>query len=199
MLTNKLSGDFSGSSVLKDDRKSGTPLSSGLQPEIKISEDVELKSLLENVKDCIKKRLLASTYHRVLKERNVSVDDLYVYLMPFPVDKRSDLLEYCYSIIMENFAFDSYENTIFVFRNSDKSMLLEVWPGTDLSTTSVYQETAKPGHFHFEEEGVQEAKERVLVFTIFDYWDLRLSWIGLELEGVTNSILDNDDTFSLSL
>jgi len=189
----KLMGDFLGSSEMKDDHISGTPRSKDLSPELKVFGDMEIKSLVKETTDFIISRLRSFTYQRALNEMNVDINELCVYLMPHPVDMESNYAEACYSFIIENVTLDSYKNTLFVFRNFDRSKLVEVWPGVDFSTSTVFQEAAAPGRFQYE-EWTQDAEERIHCLNVMDYWDIRISWILLEVYGIISSIVD--DAFS---
>ena len=190
----KLTGDFSGSSITKGTYVNSTLRVTDLQSELMISDNAEIQSFLEKTKDCIKSSLLATTFHKALMERNVDENKLRVYIMHFCIGKKvTNPAEYAYSIIKRYVKLDSYENAMFVFLDTDRSKLLEVWPGANLSTTAVYVETAKAGYFSPYNGFFTCSKEILNSTSVMYYYDIRLRWIREELKHIYYSIFDIDD------
>jgi hypothetical protein len=201
MITANFTGDFaSRSSKITDVRVSWTRTSKDSPSELIISGDESLKSFAQETKTFILNRMRSSNYQRAIDEKNIDVNELCVYLMPFlvPVGEESDLPKYFHSHIMENINIDCYENTMFVFRNSDKSVLFEVWIGYNSAKTAIYQETAAPGYFQYNELN-QKLEEEMRGLNTMDYWDVRKKWIRRELDRIVNAILKDDDAMVLSL
>jgi hypothetical protein len=197
MSRTNLRGDFYGSPAIKDDRTNRSPLGLDSHSELKVPRDERLETLVEGMKALYKSRLQESSFNKALTERKVDIHNLIVYRMPFHVDMGSDLAEYLSSVIMKNVKLDSYENTLFVFQNKEKSLLVEAWPGNNFSTMAVYHEIAKPGHFKYPRQLLPSMMEG---FRAIGYSIIREDWIKSELERIIRSALyhyDDDLDFSL--
>ena len=154
-------------------------------------EDVE-KSLEKKIKDFFKSKMRFSSIYRVSKERNVDIKNFNVCLMPSRVNFNSKMEEKVYSIIKKKVERRKWKNTLFVFRNSDSSVLLEVWPGSTLAKTVVYVYSGEPGFFHFNHYG-QEMAKSLSCLDLKDYFTICSFFFSKELDEIIFLFfLDND-------
>jgi hypothetical protein len=171
-------GDFAGSSVIKDDLIIRSNGFLGSKPELNLSGDESLERFIAEIKAFYKSRLRESAFYKGLMERKVDINKLTVYRMLPHTEMREDIAEYAYSEIMKKVVLESYRNTMFVFHNKKRDVLIEVWPGNSPSTTTVYHEVRQEWYYTYTQNFLPHAMTGIKGK---DWGRIREDWISEEM------------------